>query len=72
MQTDKLYIDSLNLLKQLIATPSFSKEEENTAAIIESFLQSAGVTTNRFLNNVWAVNRVVRSNKTNHFAQLPS
>ena len=57
MQTDKLYIDSLNLLKQLIATPSFSKEEENTAAIIESFLQSAGVTTNRFLNNVWAVNR---------------
>lgn len=57
MQTEKLYTDSLNLLKQLISTQSFSKEEDKTAAIIESFLQSAGVTTNRFLNNVWAVNK---------------
>ena len=57
MQTDKLYTDSLNLLKKLISTQSFSKEEDKTAAIIESFLQSAGVAAKRFLNNVWAVNK---------------
>ena len=48
---------ALALLKQLIATPSFSKEEDNTAAIIEQFLQANGVTTNRYLNNVWAKNK---------------
>lgn len=63
MQTDKLYTDSLNLLKQLISTQSFSKEEDKTAGIIESFLQSAGVTGNRFLNNVWAVNKHFDKNK---------
>ena len=48
---------ALALLKQLIATPSFSKEEGNTAAIIEQFLQANGVTANRYLNNVWAKNK---------------
>src|SRR6478752_799217 len=63
MQTERLYIDSLSLLKQLISTQSFSKEEDKTAAIIESFLQSAGVTANRFLNNVWAVNKYFDKSK---------
>lgn len=57
MQTAQLYSDAVYLLKQLIAVPSFSKEEDKTAAIIESFLQTAGINTHRFLNNVWAVNR---------------
>ncbi len=48
---------ALVLLQQLIATPSFSKEEHQTADIIEQFLQSNGVTTNRLLNNVWAKNK---------------
>jgi acetylornithine deacetylase len=46
----------IGLLKQLIATPSFSKEEDGTAAIMEGFLQSMGVKTERQGNNVWARN----------------
>lgn len=48
--------DAINLLKQLIATPSFSKEEQNTADIIDRFLESKGVRTKTHLNNIWAQN----------------
>jgi len=54
--TNTLYDSAINLLQQLIATPSFSKEETNTATCIEHWLQQHGVTTHRYLNNVWAVN----------------
>jgi len=47
----------ISLLRQLIATPSFSREEDNTAAILEDFLQKKGVETFRLNNNVWARNR---------------
>ncbi|MGC4037472.1 MAG: M20 family metallo-hydrolase [Chitinophagaceae bacterium] len=53
---DILQQDAIDLLKTLIATPSFSKEEEKTAAIIKDFLLSKGVKTNVHLNNVWARN----------------
>jgi acetylornithine deacetylase len=49
--------DAISLLKQLIAIPSLSKEEDKTADLIEQFLQSKGVTTFRYLNNVWAKNQ---------------
>lgn len=49
--------DAISLLKQLIAIPSLSKEEDNTADLIEQFLQSKGVTAFRYLNNVWAKNQ---------------
>ena len=52
-----LHQDSITLLKQLIATPSFSKEEDNTADILEQFLESKGVHTNVFLKNIWAKNK---------------
>lgn len=48
--------EAIELLKSLIATPSFSKEEQHTAQIIETYLKSKGVQTNRLENNVWAVN----------------
>lgn len=54
---DALYGDALNLLKDLITIPSFSKEEEDTANLIESFLNKKDIKTNRFMNNVWAVNK---------------
>lgn len=57
METAQLYKDALQLLQELIATPSFSKEEDRTAAIIENFLQQKGVETHRHLNNVWALNK---------------
>src|SRR4051794_62988 len=57
MSIEQLYNDSVDLLKQLIATPSFSKEEDKTADIIEAFLKSRNVDACRFLNNVWARNK---------------
>ncbi len=51
-----LYNDAVSLLKSLIAAPSFSKQEEKTADIIEQFLQERNIPTKRFLNNTWAVN----------------
>ncbi len=48
---------SIGLLKDLIKTPSFSKEEHITADIIDSYLKSFGVETIRELNNVWAFNK---------------
>src|SRR5215207_9371236 len=47
----------MEFLKTLIATPSFSREEDKTADLIEFFLQSKGISTNRHLNNIWACNQ---------------
>lgn len=57
MPDNHLYNDALQLLQQLIAVPSFSKEEQETAGIIDRYLQQKGVATQRSLNNIWAVNR---------------
>jgi acetylornithine deacetylase len=54
---NKLNEDAIQLLRDLISTPSFSKEEDKTAALIFSFLESNGVAPLRYLNNVWAVNK---------------
>jgi acetylornithine deacetylase len=54
---EKLQNDALSLLKSLIASPSFSKEEEGTAKIIEEFLNSRNVQTRRKGNNIWAYNQ---------------
>ena len=56
MQFQHLYEGALSLLKQLIATPSYSKEETRTAGIIEDFLLKNGVEFTRTDNNVWARN----------------
>ncbi|MBW3518903.1 M20 family metallo-hydrolase [Flavobacterium sp. NKUCC04_CG] len=55
--------ESLELLKQLIATPSFSKEEEQTATIIEKYLKSKGIKIQRELHNIWAFNQHFDSDK---------
>ncbi len=47
----------------MIAIPSFSKEEDKTASSIERFLQSGGIETNRYLNNVWAKNKYYSESK---------
>lgn len=53
---DTLYNDAIQLLKELIQTPSFSKEEEGTASIISRFLALKGVASSRVGNNVYAIN----------------
>lgn len=61
--TEAFYTDAIELLKQLISTPSFSKEEYKTADIIEAFLKSRNVEACRFLNNVWAKNKYFDESK---------
>lgn len=51
------YENAVNLLKQLIATPSFSKEENDTAEIISDFFDKYGVTFARVGNNIYAKNK---------------
>lgn len=54
---NKLIEESTELLRELIKTPSFSKEEQQTGNKIELFLQQHGVKTIRKLNNIWAYNK---------------
>lgn len=48
---------SIALLKELISTPSFSKEENGTATAIELFFIRRGLTPMRKMNNVWCANK---------------
>ncbi len=45
--------ESISLLKELISIPSFSKEEDKTADLIQQFLQSKDFDPERTGNNVW-------------------
>lgn len=54
---EKLYQDAVSLLQNLIRTPSFSKEETQTAQLLADFLQQRGVEVHRKGNNVWAYNK---------------
>ncbi len=54
--------EAVQLLKELIAIPSFSKDEDNTALMIETFLKNKSVEVFRDKNNVWAKNK----NFSNH------
>ena len=62
-QINILFKGAVSLLKKLIATPSLSKEEEETAEIIQSFLESKGVVTHQYLNNIWAKNKYYDESK---------
>lgn len=53
---DILQQEAIELLKKLIATPSFSKEEEKTALIITDFLDKQHTNIQCRGNNVWAWN----------------
>jgi acetylornithine deacetylase len=45
---------AIELLKELIAIPSYSGEEDKTANVIENYLKTLGFSTQRKKNNVWA------------------
>ena len=55
--------EAIDLLKSLIAIPSFSKEEDKTAAVLFDFLQDRHVKTERLKNNIWATNLYFDQNK---------
>jgi acetylornithine deacetylase len=47
---------AIELLKRLIALPSFSREEDKTADALQEFLHERGIPTERHGNNVWSCN----------------
>jgi acetylornithine deacetylase len=53
----KLQDEAIGLLKELIATPSFSKEEDQTAGIICRFLGQRNILHSRAANNVFSLNK---------------
>lgn len=57
IETETLYKQAVALLQQLIAIPSYSKEEDATATAIYTFLEARGVEVYRQKNNVWARNK---------------
>jgi acetylornithine deacetylase len=54
---NQLQQDAVSLLKELIATPSFSKEEDETAGILCRFLGTRDIVHTRVGNNVFALNK---------------
>ncbi len=55
--------EAVELLKQLIATPSFSKEEDQTASTIGKFLAEKIIAATRVGNNVFALNKFYNESK---------
>ena len=51
-----LAVEATELLLRLIATPSFSREEDQTALLIEAFLAQHEIPFQRKGNNIWATN----------------
>lgn len=54
---------SVELLRKLIAIPSFSKEEDGVASLIADFFRERDISVNRSGNNIWVVNRFFDSAK---------
>ena len=57
MNIEKLTKNAISLLKNLIETQSFSKEEENTAKLIEGWFIKVKIPFKRTKNNIWATNK---------------
>ena len=52
---------AINLLEQLIAIPSFSKEEDKTAVVLQGFFKQYEIPVEHKGNNVWARNKYFKS-----------
>lgn len=55
--------NAVDLLKELIATPSFSKQEDQTAGILCRFLGERDIVHTRVGNNVFALNKYYEEQK---------
>lgn len=66
MKTIKqLTLEAIDLLKNLISTPSFSGEEHHTALLIEAWFTHNNIPYKRENNNVWAYNKYFDESKPN-------
>lgn len=57
MTANTPYQDAVELLSKLIAAPSFSKEEGQTAGIIRQFLEQRNIPFETHLHNTWCFNK---------------
>jgi len=60
---ENLYDNAVLLLKQLISTPSFSKQENDTADILVAFFEQQQVACKRIGNNIYGTNKYYDINK---------
>lgn len=63
MNQEKLTNHAIDLLHQLIQTPSFSSEEENTAIRIENWFKHYEIPFKRSGNNIYAFNKFYDASK---------
>lgn len=54
---DALYYNAVDLLKEMISTPSFSREEHHVAEVIISCMRKMGFSPDRKGNNLWIRNK---------------
>ncbi|PAU93602.1 acetylornithine deacetylase [Aliifodinibius salipaludis] len=60
---NQLVENSTELLKKLIATPSFSEKENKSAQILQDFFEDQNIPIERHKNNIWATNKYFDTNK---------
>lgn len=60
---EQLSEQAIELLKTLIATKSYSSEEDKTAQILSNMLEEFGFVPQRKGNNIWAINQPFDKNK---------
>lgn len=65
MNQEKLTTHAIHLLHELIKTPSFSSEEDNTAAVIENWFRHYEIPFKRSGNNIYAFNKFYDASKPN-------
>ena len=63
MNIEQLTANAILLLKNLIETQSFSKEEEHTAELIEGWFTKTEIPFQRTKNNIWATNKYFDASK---------
>lgn len=63
MDQTKLTTEAIELLQKLIATQSFSSEEDGTAAHIENWFKEHDIPFRRKANNIWATNKYFEEGK---------
>ena len=61
--TSLLQKEATDLLKKLIAIPSFSKEEDKTALLLTQFFTDRNINVNTIKNNIWVANLHFDANK---------
>ena len=57
LNREQIFDQVLDLLRKLIAAPSFSREEDKTADILSAFFERHSIPAKRHGNNIWAVNK---------------